>query len=64
MKDLYKKIGELLIEQDFNALHDLKIEKPDYFNWVQEVYEDIHVQETPDKTALLWTDGEVTHHYT
>lgn len=64
MKDLYKQIGELLIDQDYDALHDLKIEKPEYFNWVQEVYEDIHVKETPEKTALLWTDGEVTHHYT
>ncbi|MFD0700346.1 acyl-CoA synthetase [Myroides pelagicus] len=64
MKELYKKIGDLLIDQDYRALHDLKIEKPEYFNWVQEVFEDIHVKETPDKTALLWTDGEVTHHYT
>lgn len=64
MKELYKLIGELLLNQDFAALHDLKIEKPEYFNWVQEIFEEIHVKETPDKTALLWTDGEVTHHYT
>ncbi|MDR0228689.1 MAG: AMP-binding protein [Flavobacteriaceae bacterium] len=64
MKELYKHIGELLIDQNYDALHELKIEKPEYFNWVQEVFEDIHVKETPDKTALLWTDGEATHHYT
>lgn len=64
MKELYKQIGALLLNQDFAALHDLKIEKPEYFNWVQEIFEEIHVKETPDKTALLWTDGEVTHHYT
>lgn len=64
MKELYKLIGELLLNQDFAALHDLKIEKPEYFNWVQEIFEEIHVKETPDKTALLWTDSEVTHHYT
>ncbi|MHC5309608.1 acyl-CoA synthetase [Myroides sp. LJL116] len=63
MKDLYKNIGELLKQEDYQALHDLKIEKPEYFNWVTEVFEDIHVKESPDKTALLWTDGETTHHY-
>ncbi|MTG98745.1 MULTISPECIES: acyl-CoA synthetase [Myroides] len=64
MRELYKKIGELLIDQDYRALHDLKIDKPEHFNWVKEIFEDIHVKETPDKTALLWTDGKVTHHYT
>lgn len=63
MKDLYKNIGELLKQEDYEALHELKIEKPEYFNWVTEVFEDIHVKETPDKTALLWTDGQDTHHY-
>ncbi|MHC5202430.1 acyl-CoA synthetase [Myroides sp. LJL119] len=63
MKDLYLKIGQLLADKDYDALADLQIEKPEYFNWVTEVFEDIHVKETPDKTALLWTDGEVTHNY-
>lgn len=63
MKDLYKHIGELLVEQDYQALHDLEIKKPEYFNWVTEVFEDIHVKESPEKTALLWTDGESTHNY-
>ena len=64
MKDLYKKFRELIEEERFDALRDVPIEKPTYFNWVEEVFEGIHVKETPDKTALLWTDGEVTHHYT
>lgn len=63
MKDLYTKIGKLLADKDYDALADLQIEKPEYFNWVTEVFEDIHVKESPDKTALLWTDGEVTHNY-
>lgn len=64
MKELYQLIGTMLMNEDFEGLHDLKIEKPDYFNWVQEIFEDIHVKDNPDKTALLWTDGEVTHEYT
>ncbi|MCG8567028.1 MAG: AMP-binding protein [Desulfobacterales bacterium] len=38
------------------------IEIPSHFNWVSEVFEGLHVRETPEKTALIWTDihtGEV-----
>lgn len=64
MKNLVKTIGSLIADENFNALHDLKVEKPTHFNWVTEIFEGIHVKETPDKTALLWTDGEKTEHYT
>lgn len=64
MKTLFKTIGNLIEEENFGALHDLKVEKPTHFNWVTEIFEGIHVKETPDKTALLWTDGEKTEHYT
>lgn len=64
MKNLVKTIGSLIADENFSALHDLKVEKPTHFNWVTEIFEGIHVKETPDKTALLWTDGEKTEHYT
>ncbi|MCG8341889.1 MAG: acyl-CoA synthetase, partial [Chlorobiales bacterium] len=31
-------------------------EMPARFNWAREVFENLHVAETPDKTALVWTD--------
>ncbi|MGG5578357.1 acyl-CoA synthetase [Myroides sp. C15-4] len=64
MKNLVQTIGSLIAEENFGALHDLKVEKPTHFNWVTEIFEGIHVKETPDKTALLWTDGQKTEHYT
>ncbi|WP_158963025.1 acyl-CoA synthetase [Myroides fluvii] len=64
MKDLFKSIGNFISEEDFDALHRLQVEKPKCFNWVTEIFEGIHVSETPDKTALLWTDGLKTEHYT
>ena len=64
MKELFRIIGEHIAEENFSALHDLKVEEPTHFNWVTEIFEGIHVKETPDKTALLWTDGEKTAHYT
>ncbi len=38
----------------FEALN--RMEMPEHFNWVKEIFEDLHVRETPDKTALIWTD--------
>ncbi|MGO3718023.1 MAG: acyl-CoA synthetase [Mesonia hippocampi] len=64
MKNIFKTVGNLVAKEDFCALHELKVQKPLYFNWVTEIFEDIHVKETPEKTALLWTDGEKTAHYT
>lgn len=64
MKNLFKSIGNYIAEESFSALHHLQVEKPLYFNWVTEIFEGIHVAETPDKTALLWTDGTTTAHYT
>lgn len=31
-------------------------ETPEYFNWADEIFEDLHVHANPDKKALIWTD--------
>ena len=64
MKDLFEKINTLFKERDYDSLYQLDIKKPEYFNWVQEVFEKIHLQNHPNKTALLWTDGTNTEEYT
>lgn len=63
MESIYRKIRELISSGSFDELAQLHIPKPEKFNWVKEVFEDIHVKDTPDATALLWTDGEETRHY-
>ena len=32
------------------------MELPEYFNWVEEIFENIHVKERGESLALLWTD--------
>lgn len=64
MKNLFKNVGELVANKNFVALDKLEVKKPDQMNWVTEIFEGIHVTETPDKTALLWTDGHITEQYT
>jgi 4-hydroxybutyrate---CoA ligase (AMP-forming) len=29
---------------------------PTHFNWVSQIFEDLHVKNTPDKAALIWQD--------
>lgn len=41
----------------------MEISRPEKFNWVGEVFEGIHVKDTPDACALLWTNGEETHRF-
>lgn len=62
---LYKEVMELNMMADspekeqaakafFDRLNNMEL--PEYFNWASEVFEGLHVQETPDKKALIWTD--------
>jgi len=65
MKELFKEVirinmmdGALEKEESakdlFTRLNTM--EMPDYFNWAADIFEDLHVKETPDKQALIWTD--------
>ena len=62
---LYKEAMELNMMADdsdkeqaaksfFDRLN--KMDLPEYFNWADEVFEGLHVKETPDRKALIWTD--------
>lgn len=60
MKELFKQLSTIFADKDFDKLKDINIVPKDKMNWVTEIFEGIHVAETPDKTALLWTDGTDT----
>jgi len=63
MEKLFRNIRQLIAENNFEALPALDISKPTHFNWVDEIFEGIHVKDTPDATALLWTNGIEKHAY-
>ena len=63
--DLYREVMELNTIRDmdkrkttaesfFEKLNHLSL--PDKFNWVTEIFEEIHVRERGDQLALIWTD--------
>lgn len=63
MEKLFRKVRQLIADKNFEALMQLDIQRPEKFNWVKDIFEGIHVKDTPDATALLWTDGKEIHHY-
>ncbi|MEP7144500.1 MAG: AMP-binding protein [Ferruginibacter sp.] len=58
--NLYRQILEMIAGKQFEALSSLDIVKPKKFNWVKEVFENIHLERSPHAKALLWTDGKQT----
>ncbi len=63
MEQLFRTVRQLIADKQFEALSALEISKPEHFNWVSEIFEGIHVQDTPDAPALIWTDGRQTLTY-
>ncbi|WP_022664776.1 acyl-CoA synthetase [Desulfospira joergensenii] len=65
MKELYReviKINQMEDNHDKAARAEIFFKKlntmalPEKFNWAKEIFEDLHVKETPDKAALIWND--------
>jgi acetyl-CoA synthetase/4-hydroxybutyrate---CoA ligase (AMP-forming) len=67
MQELYKEVMELNQLPDdenkekaasrfFEKLNHMQF--PEYFNWAQEILEDLHVQERGQQKALVWADLE------
>ncbi|MCP3875450.1 MAG: acyl--CoA ligase [Desulfobacteraceae bacterium] len=65
MKELFKEVIRINLME--NALEKEScaktlfskvntMEMPKYFNWAQEIFETLHVNQNPDKNALIWTD--------
>jgi len=60
IENLYRQIRDLIAGKQFEALKALNITKPKKFNWVTEVFENIHVKDNPHGEALIWTNAEQT----
>lgn len=63
MKQMFKEVTDLLRNRQYTDLKSYAITKPEKMNWVVDVFEGIHVNKNPNKTALLWTDGNETVEY-
>ena len=63
MEKLFREVRDLIADRNFKELSRLDIRKPEKFNWAKDIFEGIHVKETPDAIALLWTDGNAVNRY-
>lgn len=59
-----QSVRSLIFSEKFHLLPELDLRKPEFFNWVTEIFEGIHGTQSPDKPALIWTDGDRTETYT
>jgi acetyl-CoA synthetase len=63
MEQIFRRFRELPEQENSDELASINIRKPQHFNWVLEVFENINIKDQPDATALLWTNGLETQRY-
>ncbi|HLV39018.1 AMP-binding protein [Xanthomarina sp.] len=62
--ELYQRVAQAIKENDFDGLHLLKPVKPEYFNWVTDVFEPLNVKQHPNDKALIWKYKEQREDFT
>ena len=62
--DLFTQVRNSVANEDTHDLNKLKLTKPEYFNWVQEVFYEMNVKCYPDSQALIWRYNEKERIYT
>ena len=62
--DFFTQIRKSVAIDDTQDLDKLKLTKPEYFNWMQEVFYEMNVKCYPDSQALIWRYKEKERIYT
>ena len=62
--DFYTQVRNSVAIEDTHSLRELQLTKPEYFNWVQEVFYEMNVKCYPDSQALIWRYNEKEKIYT
>jgi len=64
INDFYTRVRTSVANENFDNLTTLQLNKPDYFNWVMEVFYEMNVKSYPDSNALIWRYNEKEKFYT
>lgn len=62
--DLFTQVRKSVANEDTHDLNKLQLTKPEYFNWVQEVFYEMNVKCYPSSQALIWRYNEKERIYT
>ena len=50
----FKQVRKDLNQQQFDQLSTYELEKPEYFNWVEDIFYELNVKPHPTDRALIW----------
>ena len=64
IRDFFQKSIQLIKEGNTSALPSLSLDKPEYFNWVEDIFYPLNVLDHGESMALLWRYKEQTKSYT
>lgn len=62
--DFFTQIRKSVAIEDTQDLDKLQLTKPEYFNWMEEVFYEMNVKRYPDSQALIWRYKEKERIYT
>jgi acyl-coenzyme A synthetase/AMP-(fatty) acid ligase len=60
MQSYFRHFQQIAETSAYHVLENLRVPKPEFFNWTTEVFESLHVANHPDKTALILADESGT----
>lgn len=63
IRTYFKEARQAISQQNFSILQTLTLEKPTYFNWVEEIFYDLNVKAFGEDTALIWRYNEEEKRY-
>ena len=49
--------------QTYQELNTLQLDKPEQFNWVEDIFYPLHVRSNPEGKALIWRYGKINRTY-
>jgi acyl-coenzyme A synthetase/AMP-(fatty) acid ligase len=50
----FQEVNKKIASKDFSDLPSLQLDKPTHFNWVEDIFYPLNVQEQGDQPALIW----------
>lgn len=54
INDLFTQARKAISDGDNDRLNSIQINKPEYFNWTEQVFFELNVKRHPDSPALIW----------
>ena len=64
IQEFYAQVRSDITNENFDNLAVLELSKPDYFNWVMDVFYEMNIKKYPDSNALIWRYNEKEKIYT